>query len=353
MSYRDVLARDTASKRQKILKRIYHRNPEYFTNDLALMTALEAEGYFKVCRLSKTPSHELLEFDMGQVLKYLETHHEDLLNSFLTILPYIKAQSLRKQKQLLKVALTIFKLSFDRMTFRIGAAARPRVEFQKKAFGTAVKLECQNAALDELCLQGFGALDRGRSHEATAKLNEERKEAGQKGVKSKLTFFEFTWTDKVADECDFLTYLVDLKLIPAELLDYSHLPAAKQFAAVMDFLTPGMEAFEDYCGTASTASALHRMEVHEELLAAKREERVPELVKRDHKAKPPVERVPVVQVHEPEPEWLTSLLEDTVEAPESPVEDLTSLELHMRWVHEESSKKKALALASITNGLEF
>jgi hypothetical protein len=46
-------------------------------------------------------------------------------------------------------------------------------------------------------------------------------------------------------------------------------------------------------------------------------------------------------------------LQPVFEVPESPVEAPTALEQHMRWVSQESTKQKALAYASITNGLEF
>lgn len=275
---------EKSSRRQKIVKKLYHRNPEYFTNDLALMTALEAEGYFKICEYSKGDSHELLEFDLSQVKKYLETHHEDLFNTYAFHLTYVQQQDTRKQQQLLKVLLTVCKFSYDRYAYRMGMAARPRHEFQKAAFGKAVNIKVQNAVLDEMCLQGLGSLDRGRSHEKAAKINEERAEKGEGAVRSKLSIFTFTWTDVVAPEdLDVIAYLVRLKLVPASLLEFSHLPAFKQFAVVMDHLAPGMEAFEKYCDSAGIASKAHRAEVSKEIYAAKVEGRAPEKIKRDHK----------------------------------------------------------------------
>lgn len=301
---KDILSRESASRRQKILFKIVVRNPEYLTNELALRTALEMDGYFKVCSSSKESVERLLEFDLSQVKSYLANHHADLVNDYLAVCVYIKQQKFAKQQQLQKAVLTAFKLSWERMTTRVGMAARPRVEFQKVCFDSSIKQEQQNAVLDQLCLEArLGTLSRGRNHEQAAAKNAELGET-DKPVRSRLSFLTIIHTDVVGEEFDIITYLVDLKLIPANMLSMTHLPVFKQFTAVMDYLTPGMIAFNAYCDEAGSKSALHRREVHQELLAAKIENREPEKLKREYTRKPaekPSEPVLIEKLPTPAP----------------------------------------------------
>jgi hypothetical protein len=343
-------ARMKAVKRVMCVRRSVFYMPEGFRSSL-LWWELEKAGY--PLRKNDKNAFRKLEQDYNRHCELNFSREEDLSRIFWHGVQIIFGQPGNQRKNLAIAWLTILRISLGNESPNVMASVRAREVFQQNAFPGFKLMDRkeQNPKLTRLEKLGLGEFHKGEAYKRT--------DAG--------IFKLLQISDEPTDVDSLFASLASLLEMSTGSLLVGGSPKDR-FLLIMDCLDAGFKAFLGYTIAQKEVNAAAK----DEFKAANPLPPKPEKPKKVYKprkynpsrierkmieeGKAEIQDNKLVILTEPEaPEvqdW-SHLLETPVEAPESHAEPLTPLDVHMRWVREESAKQKQLALATMADGLEF